>query len=168
MDPMLQTPKDNQPKPGTETNPPTTENLSDESVATAPAPSAQPGTTVGPSMGPVSGSTGSNETIANKPVQPNPDVSLHKHGKTPVVAIVVALIIALGLAGLTVFAYMKNKNSVKPEYDATTQQPTVAKTTPATTSDVDATTKEVDTTLQEIDNAEDFADASLTDATLGL
>lgn len=168
MDPMLQTPQDNQLKPGTETHPPTTENLSDESASTTPTPGNQPGTTVGPSTGPSSGSAANNGPVANKPVQPNPDVSLHKHGKTPVVAIVIALVIALGLAGLTVFAYMKNKDSVKPESDATTQQPTVAKTTPATTGDVDTATKEVDTTLQEVDNTEDFADTTLTDAALGL
>jgi len=87
-----------------------------------------------------------------------------KHG--PVVPIVTAVVIALALIGVTVFAFLKTKDSSNStgDHPATHQETT----TPATSSDVDNASQQVDEALAAVDDTKDFADSQLTDQTLGL
>lgn len=88
----------------------------------------------------------------------------------PVAVIVVAVLVALIMAGLTVFAYMKTKNSTKPTGDQSSQQPTASEKTQtqgATTADVDSVSKEVDNAAAANETA-DIPESDLTDQSLGL
>lgn len=90
--------------------------------------------------------------------------SPHKKGKTPFGVMFVAVLVGLGLCGLTVFAYLKTKDAptVRDNQNAaTTQQKASAK-------DVDETTKGIDESMKSLDDAADFNDADLSDSNLGL
>ncbi|HTE58685.1 MAG TPA: hypothetical protein VK694_08170 [Verrucomicrobiae bacterium] len=88
----------------------------------------------------------------------------------PVAVIVVAVLIALVMAGLTAFAYMKTKDSTKTTGDHPSQQsaaPEETHTQGATTADVDSASKEVDSAAA-ANEAADIPESDLTDQTLGL
>lgn len=90
----------------------------------------------------------------------------HKsHG--PVLVIVIAIIVALGLAGLVVYTYLKDKNGDIKRDDSTATNQTVDKPQ-ASAADVDAAEKEIDSGLQKADDNKDFPSTELTDTTLGL
>lgn len=91
---------------------------------------------------------------------------LPKHSGTPVVAVVIAIVIALALAGLTVFAYLKTRNT-SPDTNTTTTQPSTT-ASKATTKDVDNTSKDMDTALSSVDDTKDFAATDISDTALGL
>ena len=86
-----------------------------------------------------------------------------KKSKGPV--IIVALILALALAGGAVYAYLLNNKK-------TTEVVKPAVVTQATTTDMKADPTKASTTitdtLKKIDDTKDFQEADLTDATLGL
>lgn len=90
-----------------------------------------------------------------------PHASKPKHG--PVLVIIIAVIIAAALIGVTVFAYMQSQDTKKD-----TDHPAEQTTAPATTGDVDNTTKEVDDAVNSVDDAKDMPESDLTDQTLGL
>ncbi len=94
-----------------------------------------------------------------------------KHAKSgaPMFAIVIAVIVALGLAGAVVFAYMKNKDNgdIKRDDSASSSQ-TVVEKPQASASDVDSTSKEIDSSLEKADDTKDFSTTELSDSTLGL
>jgi hypothetical protein len=84
------------------------------------------------------------------------------HGK-PIGAIVMAVLIAVGIAGLATYAYVKTSNTAQPaSTNQTTSDPS------ASTSDVDDASKEVDDSVNSVDEAQDFPDNDLTDEALGL
>ncbi len=83
------------------------------------------------------------------------------HKGAPKAAIVVAVIIALALAALTVFAYMKTKNDSK-------QSVNDRASSSVTASDVDQASKDLDTSLNKADDTKDFPESDLTDQNLGL
>lgn len=86
-----------------------------------------------------------------------------KKGKTPVGVILVAVLTAISLSVLTVFAYMKTKDNpqIKNDQQSQTEQK-------ATTGDVDDTTKGIDESLKSMDDTADFNDTDLSDSNLGL
>lgn len=84
-----------------------------------------------------------------------------KTSKTPVGVILVAIIVGLSLSGLTVFAYMKTKDTPPVKQNTQSQQK-------ATSGDVDDTTKGVDESLKSVDDTQDFNDSDLSDTNLGL
>lgn len=84
-----------------------------------------------------------------------------KH-KAPVGAIIAAIIIALVLAGTTIFAYLKTTKTATTDKSVTpVQQPVKA-------ADVQQTSQDVETSLKAIDENKDFANTDLSDTTLGL
>lgn len=87
----------------------------------------------------------------------------HKAGG-PIIAIVSAVVVALGLAAITVFAYMKTQQTETP---ASQQSTSAGETTPAPTEEVDQAAKEVDEAINAADEA-DLNEAELTDESLGL
>ncbi len=93
-----------------------------------------------------------------------------KH-KVSIIPIIVAMLVAIVLAGLTVFAYQKQQTEKKQTNIApTTQQNTsesTKATTPATTSDVDEAANAANEALTS-DDAADTNNDELNDATLGL
>lgn len=84
-----------------------------------------------------------------------------KKGKTPVGVILVALLVAISLGALTVFAYMKTKDSAPVKPAQQTEQK-------ASAQDVDNTTQGIDESLKAADDAADFNDSELSDTNLGL
>jgi uncharacterized protein HemX len=86
----------------------------------------------------------------------------HKSG-APIAAIIVAILVALGLVGVTVYAYMQS-NKKTPATTTTTQQTTDK----ATTQDVDQASKDVDDSLKSLDANKDFPESDLSDQSLKL
>lgn len=92
----------------------------------------------------------------------------HKSDK-PIAVIIVAVLVAMSLIAVTVFAYMKTQNDTHPEANHTTTSPGGTHQQAAVTpNDVDTTSKEVDQTLSSLDDAKDFPDTELSDQALGL
>jgi len=87
----------------------------------------------------------------------------HKAGG-PIIAIVAAVVVALGLAAITVFAYMKTQQTDKP---APQQNTSANESTTAPAEEVDQAAKDVDEAINAADEA-DFNEAELTDESLGL
>lgn len=96
----------------------------------------------------------------------------HRNNKK--LAAIVTVFAALILAGVAVFVYLSaNTNTaedttkVTPTDNSNTGQ-AVAPVVPATTADIDTTNAAVDEALSSLDEAADFADADLSDTSLGL
>lgn len=102
------------------------------------------------------------ETTSADAAAPAPMEAPHKAG-APIAAITAAILVALGLAAVTVYAYMKSQNENKPAATTTTQS---ASQTAA--SEVDKTTKEIDNTLSSTSEATDFPANEISDQSLGL
>ncbi len=90
------------------------------------------------------------------------------HHAMPVMAIVVAIFVAIVLAGLVVMAYVRKNNGDIERKDTTTSSQSTETKTDVRTSDVDETSKQVDDTLAKANDAVDFPEAELSDASLGL
>jgi multisubunit Na+/H+ antiporter MnhC subunit len=100
----------------------------------------------------------SEESQSQPPAMP----PAHK-GSAPIAVIIAAIVIAIGLVGVTVYAYMQSQDKDEKTDTSQTQQ-----TTPEVTGeDVDQTTADVDEALGATEEA-DFPEAELTDQTLGL
>jgi uncharacterized protein HemX len=140
---------------------PAQKHVGDGAVATPPeTKDAKPAEPIGPVDSP-------HDTPADDYPQPPPHIEHKSH--PPIVAIIVAVVIALALVGVTVFAYMSSKNDTKHEgddHEMTEQQS--SQQSAATTTDVDDTSKEVDSTLGSVDENKDFPESELTDQALGL
>ncbi len=89
------------------------------------------------------------------------------HTGAPIVAIVIAVVVAAGLAGLVIFSYIKARNSDAIKRTDSNSQ-TVVEKPQASVSDVDTTTEEVDKALEQADDSTDFSETQLSDTTLGL
>jgi hypothetical protein len=90
--------------------------------------------------------------------QPGP-----KKSGMPKGAVIAAIIIGLALAAVAIFAYLKTQTK--------TDQPTTTTGTQnsqVTAKDVDSTTQAIYDNLKSIDDTKDFADTTLSDASLGL
>lgn len=138
---------------------PIAEALSGTEPVDAPADlsAAAPSSVITPNMG---GDAAPTPVPAAQPGKAKPP---KKHG-APVAAVVVAIIIALGLIGVAVFAYMKShKHTPAP---ATTAAPAAPAAVSAT--DVDNAGKTVDSNLQKADDAKDFPTTDLSDTSLSL
>lgn len=96
-----------------------------------------------------------------------PPAAPKKHG-APVVAILLAVIVAVALAGVAVFMYLKSKNAETLIKGSESSTQTVVEKPQASPSDVDTTTKEIDDTLTRADDAADFSANELSDTSLGL
>ncbi|GAC1387435.1 MAG: hypothetical protein NVS1B7_1150 [Candidatus Saccharimonadales bacterium] len=83
--------------------------------------------------------------------------------RAPIGTIVVVLLVALALIGLTVFAYLKNtQSSNKPVVGQANRSVSVSSV------DVAATSTDVAATLSKFNDTKDFSTADLSDATLGI
>ena len=91
-----------------------------------------------------------------------------KKGHKPIIPIMIAVVVALVLGAVTVFAYLKTQSHTKGGGDVTDTMTHTETQTPAVTSeDVDAADKAVDTAAGAND-ATDMPESDLSDATLGL
>jgi hypothetical protein len=106
-------------------------------------------------------------TADSQPTENNPlaiDSAAHTHkSNVPVAAIALAVLIAIVLIGITVFAYIRTKND-----GAATTTKTNLVQPKVTTQDVDQTSTEIDGTVNKVDDTKDFAGEDLTDKALGL
>jgi hypothetical protein len=109
---------------------------------------------------------------SGQPAEPAPNPlaipphATHK-GKGPVVAIAVALVVALVLAGLVVFTYTNGKKNTAGTNSNAGPAPVVSKPL-ASPADVDSTTQELESSLNKIDTDKDFSSEELSDKSLGL
>lgn len=88
----------------------------------------------------------------------------HASSNKPIGAIVTAIVVALILAGLTVFAFIKTSNTIEP-----ISEDTGASTQPAATpADVDKTIEDIDKTMNSVDDTQDINNQDLSDPSLGL
>lgn len=87
----------------------------------------------------------------------------HKAGG-PIIAIVSAVVVALGLAAITVFAYLKTQQTDNP---APQQNTSANEPAPAPAEQVDQATKDVDEAINAADEA-GLDETELTDESLGL
>ena len=93
----------------------------------------------------------------------------HPTDKAPVGAIVAALVIAVGLAALSVFAYMKTSDKPANNAKSGTQSVNQSAAPAAITGkDVDTATKGIDETMGSTNDTADFDSNSLSDASLGM
>jgi uncharacterized protein HemX len=137
----------------------------------APEPASQPAPATPEAVAPVAPTP----PAVDQPAAPHDPhqqmLAAHASKKgAPVVVIVVAIIIALGMAGLTVFAFMKTKDSTKPSGDQSHQEMSSSDnsaTKAATTADVDEASKAVDSAIAS-DEATNLPESDLSDQTLGL
>lgn len=108
-------------------------------------------------------SSSTSEPPSNLPAPAAP--SGHK-AAAPLMAIIAAILVALGLAAVTVYAYMKSQDEA-PKSTETSQTETQDSVPAATSADVDQASGEVDEALNASEEA-DFPDSELTDQSLGL
>lgn len=81
-------------------------------------------------------------------------------------AIVAVIILALILAGVSLFLYTQNKPKDSKQANNTTEQaPQTAAITP---QNIDETTKAIDEAITQLDDSKDFPDSELASTTLGL
>lgn len=92
------------------------------------------------------------------------DRTAHHH-RRPLGVVIVAIIIALLLAGLSVYAWQKTKPATKAKTSSSTTASTVAAIKPA---DVNQASQDVDATLKQVDDTKDLNANDLSNATLGL
>lgn len=86
-----------------------------------------------------------------------------KKRSTPIVALLISLIIALGIGALVVYVFSKKQNppAVTSKIDTSASTPRV------TGADVDATTKKVDDSLKKLDDSKEFPDTDVSTQTVG-
>lgn len=87
-----------------------------------------------------------------------------KGPRAPIGAIIMAIIVAGALAGVTVFAYMRS-NSTSTDKGTENQD---SANSEVQSSDVDDVTSEIDKSLNGLDDSKDFQESELSDTTLGL
>lgn len=130
---------------------------------------------------PATVNTGSDEAAAAAPVtasaapdqKTEPDNNplaipphTQQHSKGPGIAILVAIIVAVGLAALVVFTYSKDKNNTAGTNSNASPAP-VSKPL-ASPEDIDSTTQQLETGLKQVDESKDFSSDELSDKSLGL
>jgi uncharacterized protein HemX len=144
------------PVPEPVAEPVTTPSMSDDTPAVVPAPKAAPANTK-PSF----------HNIPSSPEHHDPVALLeaHRTNRTPVVAAILAVVIALAIAGLVYFVYTQSRDDTKSDDTTMTQESTQ---TAATEDDVDTTNADLDKDLDAADDAADFAESDLSDTSLGL
>lgn len=114
--------------------------------------------------------SGTTSADASTPTDPNPmAIPAHAGQKSngPVVAIVVAIVVALALGGLVIFTFSKTKDNSAKTNSSAGPAPVVSKPL-ASPADVDTTTQELEASLSKIDEDKDFSSEELSDKSLGL
>lgn len=103
------------------------------------------------------------EQEAPVPEQNNKVASSSEANKKPMAMVIAAILVGFGLAALSVYAYMatnQDENNGAADSQQVEGQNTVTL--------IDDTTAEIDRALDSVATENDFADASLSDETLGL
>ncbi len=134
----------------------------DSNVADAPEPAATDET---PEEAPAFDSSEANDESSDNSVSDKNPMAIApapmppKQGK-PMLVVIVAILFALVLAGVGVAAYM---NSKKQNNNSGTEN-----VQGVTTEEVDKVSSDVEESVKAVDDAADFAEADLSDASLGL
>lgn len=97
----------------------------------------------------------------------------HPHRNNKRLAVIVTLVVAVLLAGTAVAVYLIANSNTESSSNTSADTPgnnagALPEITPATASDVDKATADVEQAVNGLDESADFADADLTDTTLGL
>jgi hypothetical protein len=132
----------------------------------SPVPPPSSGPSMPPDAGHSEGVMHDGEHHGSNPMAIPPNAAHHSSG-TPITAVVIAIVVALAIAGGVIFAYTKNKDTSDSDTATNTSTQTAPKPQ-ASVSDVDATDKEIDASLSKADEATDFPTAELSDTSLGL
>lgn len=146
-----------------EVNPTQTDTSSDNTNSIATNDTLAAAAVAGAAIGAAATTASPSENPVTTPEQP------HKKG-APVVAIMLAVFVAVALAGLVVFMYLKSKDESTQTADKskTSNSQGIAPKPQATPGDVDATDKEIESDLTKIDDTKDFSSSDLSDTALGL
>lgn len=95
-----------------------------------------------------------------------------KKRKKPVTVIVVAIVLALTLAGVAVYAYLQSQpkanDSGAPEATSQSEPAAAEPEQPATPKDVDDITKELDSTINASPEAQEIPESGLNEEAVGL
>lgn len=85
-------------------------------------------------------------------------------------AIIIAVVIALALSGIAVYAYLQSREEIdQPSQDANTvQQESESSTQPATSKEVEDTAKELDETINATEESQEIPDSGLSESSVGL
>ena len=92
----------------------------------------------------------------------------HKsHG--PKLVIVIAVVIALALSGIAVYAYLQTQKDTKSDKATdTTQHESERTVAPATSTDAENAAKEMDETIKATDEAQEIPESGISEQSLGL
>lgn len=122
-----------------------------------------PTTTEMPENPSAASSTQDGQSPTDNPLAIDTEAHPHKSG-APVVAVILAIVIALVLTAITVFAYLRTKDDT-----ASTKSPSANTVQPKVSAqDVDQTSADIDSTINSVDDVKDFAAEDLTEKSLGL
>lgn len=144
--------------------------------ATAVAPEAvvpQPEATTPDLAEPPQAAETENTTTADTPVDAQPgeeaaplaaEAPKPQGHKRPLVPIIVAVLIALSLSGVAVFAYLNQQKKTETKQTSQTTSPAPS----ATSADVDETNQAIDTDLNSANDDADLDDNTLSDTNLNL
>ena len=137
------------------------DNSSSEPATDVPAPQAESSPDV------YSAESSNEQPLLGSHEQP---IHGHKppHSGMPIMAIAIAVVVAIVLAGLVVFAYTRNSSGDIDRKDTTGIYQPITEKPQATTADVDETNKEIDAGLEKANDTADFPESELSDASLGL
>lgn len=103
-----------------------------------------------------------------QPSQPEHPATPPKSHHAPLIAVIVAIIVTLGLCGLVVYAYMKSKNNPTPAKTTNNTSQTPVAKPQASPEDVDQVSADIDQSLTSLDDAADFSANAISDQALGL
>ena len=116
-----------------------------------------------PEPAPAPATPAANQTPAASPLAIDSKQAPKKSGR-PIGIIILAILVALGLAGAAAYMYLQSKD--KPAANEHTEHQTTEEDASAET--VDEATKEIDDSLNSLDDDQDFNGSSLSDTDLGL
>lgn len=102
-----------------------------------------------------------NQQLADQPAAAEAPKNPAPKTRAPIGAIILAVIVAGGLAVLTVYAYRQTNQPVTEDIPTETTQAVEG-------SEVDSTSAEIEQSISELDDAEDFTESELSDSSLGL
>ena len=104
--------------------------------------------------------------VSDSTTPPIAGMQLPPKHKAPILAIIIAILVAGGLIGLTVYVYLSTQNPDQNTDTSTAQQESTADT--ATPEDVDSTSQSLETELNTANDDTDLNPNDLSDETLGL
>jgi uncharacterized protein HemX len=119
-----------------------------------------------PEVTPVPSETQPTAPVDNPQTPELASLPFPERNRAPVAVIVIAIVVCIGLIGLTVFAFLKTNETETSNTDSNSSNQSQSE--PATQEDVDSASQAVDQELETLNDDQDYTDTELSDQTLGL